>query len=80
MGGAVRSPDYGNTRFEVHQFFFLKAVRSPRWQCKMSSRMYARRSIDDIDQGWRAGYFAYLPPILRVMRALTRFSGNSRMS
>ena len=40
----------------------------------------AWRSIDDIDLGWRDGRFAYLPPILRVMRALTLFSGNSRVS
>ena len=76
--GAVRSPDYGTTRFEVHQFF-LKGCPEPQMEMQDELTDVTWRAITDIDQGWRAGYFAYLPPILRVMRALTRFGGTSRI-
>ena len=74
MGGGCALSDYGTTRFEVHRFF-LKGC--PETQMEMQDELtdVTWRAITDIDQGWRAGYFAYLPPILRVMRALTRFGG-----
>jgi endoribonuclease LACTB2 len=76
--GAVRSPDYGEVRFEVHQFF-LNDCPKPQMPMQDELTQVQWRSVEVIDKGWREGQFAYLPPILRVMNALTLFAGASRV-
>ena len=76
--GAVQSPDYGGNRFEVHQFFLADC---PEALCAAQDELtdIEWRGIDDIHQAWLNGEAFYLPPILRVMRALASERGEGRI-
>ena len=76
--GAVQSPDYGNNRFEVHQFF-LEDCPEPLCPAQDELTDIQWRSVEDIHQAWLNGEAFYLPPILRVMRALASENGEGRM-
>ncbi|MBL92921.1 MAG: hypothetical protein CMH56_14050 [Myxococcales bacterium] len=76
--GAVQSPDYGDNRFEVHQFF-LKDCPDPICPAQDELTDIQWRRVDDVHQAWLNGEAFYLPPILRVMRALGSERGEGRM-
>ena len=62
----------------MHQFF-LPGCPEPLCPAEDELTNIQWRKVDEIHQAWQQGEAFYLPPILRVMRALASESGNERI-